>query len=67
MAVTETLRSFLREVLDTPLKQELLSFLATNQAMDTAQGLSVWLGRPKEEIQAAAEALVQAGLLSRQG
>lgn len=67
MAVTETLRSFLREVLDTPLKQELLSFLATNQAMDTAQGLSVWLGRPEEEIQAAAEALVQAGLLSRQG
>lgn len=67
MTITETLRSFLHEVLNTPLKQELLSFLATNQAMDTAQGLSVWLGRPREEIQAAAEALVQAGLLSRQG
>jgi len=67
VSLTETLRSFIREVLDTPLKQELLAFLATNQAMDTAQGLSVWLGRPKEEVQAAAEALVQAGLLSRQG
>lgn len=65
--MTETLRSFLYEVLNTPLKQELLAFLATNQGMDTAQGLSVWLGRPKEEIQAAAEELVQAGLLKRQG
>jgi len=67
VSVTETLRSFLREVLDTPVKQELLAFLATNQAMDTAQGLSVWLGRPKEEIQKAAEELVQAGVLTRQG
>ena len=67
VSMTETLRSFLREVLDTPLKQELLAFLATNQAMDTAQGLSVWLGRPREEIQAAAEELVRAGLLNRQG
>lgn len=67
MSVSETLRSFLRDVLDTPLKQELLAFLATNQAMDTAQGLSVWLGRPKEEIQAAADALAQAGLLARHG
>lgn len=67
VSVTETLRSFLREVLDTPLKQELLAFLATNQAVDTARGLSVWLGRPKEEIQKAAEELVKAGLLNRQG
>lgn len=67
MSVSETLRSFLRDVLDTPLKQELLAFLATNQAMDTAQGLSVWLGRPKEEVKAAADALAQAGLLARHG
>lgn len=68
MAVlTEALRTFLREVLNTPLKQELLAFLATNQAVDTAQGLSVWLGRPKEEVQSAAEALFQAGLLKREG
>lgn len=66
-SLMETLRSFLREVLDTPLKQELLAFLASNQAMDTAQGLAVWLGRPKEELQAAADALVEAGLLQRQG
>ncbi len=65
--VTDNLRIFLREVLDTPLKQELLAFLAINQAMDTAQGLSVWLGRPPEEVRAAAEALVAAGLLQREG
>ncbi|MCS7187254.1 MAG: ATP-binding protein [Armatimonadota bacterium] len=65
--MNETLRSFLREVLNTPLKQELLAFLASNQAMDTAQGLSIWLGRTKEEIQKAAEELVEAGLLNRQG
>jgi len=67
MSVTETLRSFLREVLDTPLKQELLAFFVTNRAMDTAQGLSVWLGRPADEIQVAADSLVQAGLLRKDG
>jgi len=67
MSVTDTLRSFLREVLDTPLKQELLAFFVTNRAMDTAHGLSVWLGRPADEIRAAADSLVQAGLLRKEG
>ncbi len=67
MPLTPEIRTFLREVLDTPLKQELLVFFATNQGMDTVRGLSVWLGRTVAEVQAAAEALVQAGLLRRQG
>ena len=67
VSVTDALRSFLREVLDTPLKQELLAFFVTNRAMDTAQGLSVWLGRPADEIRAAADSLVKAGLLRKEG
>lgn len=67
MPLTNTLWSFVRKVLDTPLKQELLAFLATNQVADSVQGLAVWLGRMKEEIQAAADSLVEAGLLHRQG
>lgn len=67
MPLTPEIRTFLQEVLDTPLKQELLVFFATNQGMDTVRGLSVWLGRPAAEVKAAAEALVQKGLLRRQG
>ncbi|MEZ8219520.1 two-component system, OmpR family, phosphate regulon sensor histidine kinase PhoR [Candidatus Fervidibacteria bacterium JGI MDM2 SSWTFF-3-K9] len=67
VSVTDTLRSFLREVLDTPLKQELLAFFVTNRAIDTVQGLSVWLGRPADEIRAAADSLVKAGLLRKEG
>lgn len=61
------LKAFLQDVLDTPTKQELLVFLATNRAVDTIHGLSVWLGRPEGELQSAAEALVQAGVLARSG
>lgn len=60
-------QSFVREVLDTPLKQELLAFFIDNQAMDTPEGLAIWLGRPTKEVQEAAEALLAAGLLRREG
>lgn len=66
-SISDSFRAFLNEVLDTPLKQEVLAFFVENKGMDTAQGLSIWLGRPKEEVQAAAEALVKAGVLSRKG
>ncbi len=66
-SITETLRTFICEVLDTPVKQEVLAFFATNKAMDTLHGLSIWLGRPKEEVKNAAEGLVKAGILKRQG
>ncbi|GBC97586.1 Sensor histidine kinase ResE [bacterium HR17] len=66
-AVPANLKAFLQEVLNTPTKQELLVFFATNQAMDTVKGLAVWLGRPEAELWQAAEALVQAGLLHRSG
>ena len=61
------LKAFVQQVLDTPTKQELLVFLATNRGMDTLRGLSVWLGRPEGELRGAAESLVQVGLLHRSG
>lgn len=66
-SIADTLRTFIREVLDTPVKQELVAFFAANRAMDTVDGLSVWLGLPKEEVQAAVESLVQAGVLTKKG
>jgi len=66
-ALPEDLKAFVQQVLDTPTKQELLTFLATNRAVDTLRGLSVWLGRPEGELRIAADALVQAGLLHRSG
>jgi len=67
MPINDALIAFVREVLNTPVKQEVFAFFATNKAMDTVQGLSVWLGRPKEEIKAAVKDLVRFGILSQQG
>lgn len=67
MPITDALRNFICEVLDTTLKREILAFLVTNKAVDTAHGLSVWLGLPEEEVEVALESLVQAGVLNRQG
>ncbi len=61
------LRVFLQQVVNTPLKAELLYFFADNSAADTARGLSVWLGRSEEEIARAADELTSAGVLRREG
>lgn len=67
VSIEPRLLTFIQDVLDTPLKRELLAFFADNQGMDTAKGLSIWLGRTPSEVQDAAEALVRAGILQRQG
>lgn len=65
--ITDALRNFIYEVLDTSVKQEVLVFFASNKAMDTIQGLSVWLGRTKEELKEAIETLERVGILKRKG
>ncbi|MCS7222960.1 MAG: cell wall metabolism sensor histidine kinase WalK [Armatimonadetes bacterium] len=61
------LRAFLQEVVNTPLKAELLFFFLENSAADTAKGLAIWLGRSEEEISTAANELADAGVLRRDG
>lgn len=58
----------LDEILDSVVKLELLLFFHSNPAaMDSAEGLSIWLGRDAERIRQAADELVEATILDRWG
>ncbi|MCS6858840.1 MAG: hypothetical protein NZT92_00805 [Abditibacteriales bacterium] len=59
---------WLRAVLDSPAKVELLAFFYLNQyTVDDAAGLSRWLGLDLEKVSIAAEELSQAHILTKIG
>jgi hypothetical protein len=59
---------WLRAVLDSPAKIELLAFFYQNPyAMDDVAGLSIWLGLDVEKVSIAAEELCQARVLTKIG
>jgi len=50
------------------LTQKLIAFFYGNRfTMDTAEGLSQWIGGCPDEVTSAADALVGAGILARRG
>ena len=54
--------------LGAAVKRRLATFFRDNRfTMDTAQGLSQWIGCSAEEISVAADALVDDGILTRRG
>jgi hypothetical protein len=55
-------------VVDSVVKVELLLFFAAHPtAMDSAKGLSMWLGRDEKTVEQAANELVEATILVRYG
>ncbi|MFA4015716.1 MAG: hypothetical protein RUDDFDWM_000808 [Candidatus Fervidibacterota bacterium] len=53
---------------DSVVKVELLLFFAAHPtAMDSAKGLSMWLGRDEKSVEKAANELVEAAILVRYG
>ncbi len=61
------LRDFIRTVADTDVKKELLLYFHTNPALDSPQGLAMWINRSAEEIAAEIDGLAAAQILARSG
>lgn len=67
MTALSDVHLFVRRIANTPLKKELIWLLHENRIMDTCHGLANWMNRRESDVRAAAEELVNAGLLQRIG